>query len=298
MRAVSPLPNLFKDPQRTDSGQRLYQIFLSRLSTSRRSDRILSACREIRRYAKLAGKPQVGAFTYYWEMEAHGQRRDYEAMWRSLRAEEHFRTGRRFRLASHRWSHREHHDLIFRYAPLLYHRGRYKLGCRLMETALEMASHQKKWSFECLWHVYKPLKAPSSIYDVTLAHFYTALDRDLSDWELWDKFINGFDPKLFRSSGIAKEALRQNPRLMKSFFEWMVMERRKRLFTGTTDGERDLVETPSKVRRRQSARKQLLLRVDQNRDLFDKKLEGLFPELTKLPRPTSFKQMLRSRDRK
>jgi len=297
---LSRLPNLFKGPQKTNSAARLYQIFLSRLSTSGRSDRILSACREIRRYAKLAGKPQTAAFTYFWEMEAHGQKQDYEAMWRSLRAEEHYRTGRRFRLASHCWSHREHHDLIFRYAPLLYLRGRYKLGCRLMETAREMASHRKRWSFEWLWHVYKPLKAPSSIYDVTLAHFYAALDRDLADWELWDKFLDGFDPSLFRSSGIAKEALRQKPRLMKSFFEWVVAERRKRLFTGTADGERDLVESPNKVRRRQSARKVMLLRFDQQpgREIFESKLEALFPELASLARPASFKQLLRSRNRK
>ena len=231
-------------------------------------------------------------------MEAHGQNGDFEAMWRSLRAEECLRRGHRLRLASHCWSHREHPDLIFRYAPLLYLRGRYRLGCRLMETALEMASRRKSWSFESLWHVYKPLKAPTTIYDVTLAHFYTALRRDLSDWERWDKFVNGFDPKLFEASGIERDALRQNPGLMKSFFNWIVTERRKRLFTGTADGECDLVETPSEVRRRQSARKELLLRFDQGRDLFDQKLEALFPELSKLSRLASFRQLLRARNRK
>jgi hypothetical protein len=246
---VSPLPNLFKGPQKTDSAQRLYEIFLSRLSTSRRSDRILLACREIRRYAKLAGKPQPAAFTYFWEMEVHGQKQDYEAMWCSLRAEEHFRTGRRYRLASHRWSHREHHDLIFRYAPLLYLRGRYKLGCRLMETALEMASHRKKWSFEWLWHVYKPRKAPSSTYDVTLAHFYTELDRDLSDWKLWDKFLDGFDPRLFRSSGIAKDALRQNPCLMKSFLNGL----RLSVESGCSQGPLTVSATWWKARTRSDA---------------------------------------------
>jgi hypothetical protein len=252
----------------------------------------------IRRYAKLAGKPEDAAFTWQWEMDAHGQMRNYEAMWRSLQAGERLRTGRSIRVASHRWSHRDHHDLIFRYAPLLYLRGRYKLGCKLMETALEMTSHRKKWSFESLWHVYKPLKTPSSIYDVTLAHFYAALDRDLSDWSLWNRFLNGFDPKLFGSSGIAKEDIRQNPRLIKSFFEWIVAERRKRLFTGTADGERDLVESPSKVRRRQTARKKLLLSFDRGQEVFNSKIEALFPELTKLPRPASLKQLLRSRNRK
>jgi hypothetical protein len=233
-------------------------------------------------------------------MEAHGQKRDFEAMWRSLRAEERLKLGRQLSIASHRWSHGEHHDLIYRYAPLLYLRGRIRLGCRLMETALEMASHRKEWSFEWLWHVYKPLKAPSSTHDVTLAHFYDALDRDLSDWKQWNRFLDGFDPKLFRSSGITKEALRRNPRLIKSFFEWIVAERRRRLFTGTADGERDLLESPSRVRRRQSARKEMLLRFDQqsSRAIFESKLEALFPELAGLPRSASFKQTLRSRKRK
>ena len=169
-----------------------------------------------------------------------------------------------------------------------------------METALRMVSHRKKWSFEWLWHVYKPLKAPASIYDVTLAHFYAALDRDLSDWELWNRFVDGFDPRLFQSSGIAKEALCQNPHLIKSFFEWIATQRRKRLFTGTADGERDLVESPAKVRRRQTARKEMLIRFDKmpGRDLFEEKLVALFPELTKLPSPASFKELLGSRNRK
>jgi hypothetical protein len=177
----------------------------------------------------------------------------------------------------------------------MYLRGRYRLGCKLMETALEMGSHRKGWSFDWIWHVYKPLSKPSSLYDVTLAHFYAALGRDLSEWELWGRFLDGFDPMLYRGSGVSKEALRRNPRLMKSLFEWIATERRKRLFTGTADGERDLVEPPSKVRTRQSARKQVLLKLDAVHDLFEQKLLELFPELTKLPSPPSFKQLLRSK---
>lgn len=170
--------------------------------------------------------------------------------------------------------------------------------CKLMETGLEMASCRKGWSFEYLWHVYKPLKRPSLTYDVTLAHFYAVMNRDLSEWKLWDKFLDGFDPKLFRTSGIAKESLRQNPRLIKPFFEWIVAERRNRLFIGTADGERDLVESPSRVRRRQSARKRMLLEFDGQQDLFGQKLQELFPELADLPQPPSFRQLLRSRSRK
>jgi hypothetical protein len=270
-------------------------MFLIRLSAAGQSNRMLAACRDIRRMARQAAKPNVAAFTYHWEMEAHGQKHNFEAMWRTLKAGEKANTGETFNIRTHQWIPKEHHQLIFQYVPLMYLRGRYQLGCKLMETALKMTSHRKNWSFECLWHVYKPLSKPSSIYDVTLAHFYAALGRDLSEWALWGKFLDGFDPKLFRSSGVTKEALRQNSRLMKPFFEWITTERRKRLFSGTAYGERDLVESPSKVRSRQTARKQQLLKLDAVLDIFEQKLLQLFPELAELPGLPSFKELLRSK---
>lgn len=299
VRRVSRLPNLFAGALKSKDSERMYDIFLVRLAAARRGDRMVAVCRDIRRMARRAGKPQSVGFTYFWEVEAHDYRRDFEAMWRTLRAWEKASTGETLDIRTHEWTPREQHQLIFGYAPSMYLRGRYRLGCRLMETALEMASHRKGWSFEWLWHVYKPVKAPTSIHDVTLAHFYAALGRDLSDWELWDRFLDGFDPTLFRLSGIAKEALRQNPRLIKSLFDWIVTERRRRLFSGTADGERDVVESPAKVRRRQTAHKRQLLRFDKRlgHDAFEQKLEALFPELTKLRRLPSFKELLRSRSR-
>jgi hypothetical protein len=249
--------------------------------------------------ARQAGKPHAAAFTFFWEMEAHGHKHDFEAMWRTLRAWEEVGSGERLKIRTHRWTHKEHHQLIFRYVPLLYLRGRYRLGCRLMETALEMASHRKGWSFEWLWHVYKPLSKPTSTYDVTLFNFYSALGRDLSEWELWGKFLDGFDPSLFRNSGVAKEAMLRNPRLIKRFFEWITAERRKRLFTGTTDGERDLIESPSKVQRRQATRSQELRRVAEHPGLdhFEQRLCELFPELAELPQQLSLGQYFRARAR-
>lgn len=297
MTILSRLPNLFHGPQRTASAQRLYEIFLARLTFAGSRDRVVSAAREIRRYANTMGGRRAGAFSYYWEMEVHEHHQDFESMWRSLRAQEKAWLGRQLRLSTHRSTYRDHPQLIFRYAPLLYLRGSYRLGCRLTEIALEMTSHRRGWSFEWLWHVYKPVKAPTATREVTLSHFYSALGRDLSQWEQWNKFLDGFDPKLFRTSGITKESLRDDSRRIKPFFEWIVGERRKRLFTGTTDGERDLTEPPSKVQSRQSARKRMLLKFDaaSERDLFEQKLLQLFPELAGLPSVPSFKQLLRSR---
>ena len=296
MSIASRLPNLLSGPANSTDSARLYDVFLARLATARQSERMVMACREIRRMARHAGKPKFAAFTYFWEMEAHDYKGDFEGMWRTLKAWEKARTGKTLDVRTHAWRSNEHHQLIFRYAPLMYLRGRHRLGCRLMETALEMASRRKGWSFDWLWHVYRPLKTPVSIHDVALSHFYAALGRELSDWELWDRFLDGFNPALFRCSGIAKEAVRRNPRLLKLFFEWVVAQRRQRLSSGTTDGERDLVESPARVRRRQAARKEMLLRLDTRpeRELFNQKLETLFPDLRVLPAPRSFRQLLRS----
>jgi hypothetical protein len=86
---------------------------------------------------------------------------------------------------------------------------------------------------------------------------------------------------------------------MKPFFEWVVVERRRRLFSGIADGERDLVESPSKVRRRQSAHKEMLLLFDKSsrQDLFEQRLRALFPELMELPQPASFEELLAARGR-
>jgi hypothetical protein len=300
VNAVSSLPHLFAGPLKTKEFQRQYEAFLIRLGTARQSDRMVTACRSMRRMARQAGRPRAAGFTYFWEMEAHGHTYDFEAMWRTLRAWEEAITGQRLNIRTHQWTEKDHQQLIFRYAPLLYLRGRYRLGCRLMEAALEMDSHRKRWSFDSLWFVYKPLGKPSTTYDVTLTHFYAALGRDLSEWKLWGKFLDGFDSSLFRSSGVTKEALYQNPRLMKRFFGWITAKRLKRLFTGTSDGERDLVDSPGEVERRQTARGQQMARFAERPEveIFEHRLFELFPELAELPKQPSLGQYLRVRSKK
>lgn len=297
---MSRLPDLFTGPLKTKEFQRLYGVFLVRLGTARQSDRMVTACRDIRRMARRAGRPRAALFTYFWEMEAHGHRQDLEVMWRTLRAWEEAATGQKLNIRTHQWTPKDHQQLIFRYAPLLYLRGRYRLGCGLMETALEMVSHRKRWSFDVLWFVYKPLGKPRSTYDVTLAHFYKALGRDLSEWKLWGKFLDGFDPALFRNSGVTKEALLQKPRRMKQFFGWITAEQRKRLFTGTSDGERDLVEAPGEVEKRQTARGQQMARFAERPEveLFEQRLFELFPELAELPKQPSLSQYFGARSHK
>jgi hypothetical protein len=158
------------------------------------------------------------------------------------------------------------------------------LGCGLLEKVLKIHSRQKGWAFDLFWHVCKPLPQPSTIYDVTLAHFYRALGRDLRDWPLWGRFVDDFNPKLFRRSAIPREALRNDPVLLKPLFEWISGERERRLFTHTTMGEADLVEGPANVWRRQTrvAAKIARLRNDPSRLQLEKGLDKIFSELARI----------------
>jgi hypothetical protein len=134
------------------------------------------------------------------------------------------------------------------------------------------------------WRIYKPLPQPSTICDVTLTHFYRALGRDLRDWPLWGAFVDGFHSKLFRQSGVRRKSLRSDPTLLKPFFEWISDERERRLFTHTTMGEVDLLESAAKVKRRQTdvATKVARLVNDPRRPRLEEELKKIFPELAEM----------------
>jgi hypothetical protein len=279
---MQPVPNLFRTSDEPGQIARYYGIYLSKLRVARRLHRLVEVCRSIRRFARNHGKPKAGLFTFQYEMHAHEGMGDVEAMWRLLRAWDRAALGKPIDLASHRrWSAEDAHRMMFYYVPLLYFRGHYRLGCELLEKALKMHSRQKGWSFELLWHVYKPLPQPATIYDVTLMHFYRALGRDLRDWPLWDTFVEGFRPELFRQSGVNQELLRSDPALLKPFFGWISAEQQRRLFTHTTAGVADLVDSQAKVKRRQTdvATRIARLAADPSHLLLEEKLEKMFPEL-------------------
>jgi len=191
-------------------------------------------------------------FTFPLEMDAYSGKQNAPAMGRVLRSWDRMALGRSINLATHRWSTNDAHRLLFFYAPVLYLRGHYRLGCDLLEKAITMHSRRKGWGFELLWHVYKPLGRPSKTHDVALVHFYRALRRDIRDWKLWADFVDDFPAKLFRISGVSRDALRSNPVLLEPFFQWICAERNRRLFSGTTVSVKDLLDDAAKVKRRQT----------------------------------------------
>ena len=163
-----------------------------------------------------------------------------------------------------------------------------------MEKALRIASRRKGWSFEMLWHVYKPIPRPARVYDVTLSHFYVALGRDLRAWPLWRRFVDDIHPKLLRGSQISRGDLENDPALLQPLFESIVAERRRRLSSGTTHGIRDLTEAPARVRQRQAKIKKKILAIDEDPRWLDleKRLQAVFPELAQLPRRQRMRELL------
>ena len=206
MRSV---PNLFRTFDNGHKIEQYYSVYLGRLLRANERSRVLEACGCIRRFAKKHGRPKAGLFTFPFEMDAYERRKvNAAAMWRVLRSWDRMALGKPIDLAHHRWKPEDAHRLLFVYAPLLYLRERYPLGCELLEKAIKMHAGRKGWAFELLWHVYKPVLRPATTYDVTLTHFYRVLGRDLRQWKLWSDFVNDFPAKLFRLSGVNRNSLR------------------------------------------------------------------------------------------
>jgi hypothetical protein len=250
MRSV---PNLFRTFDKHHEIEQYYSVYLVQLLRAHRTGRVIEACRCIRRFAKGHGQPKAAIFTFQWEMAAYeGRKQNASAMWRVLRSWDRMALGKPIDLANRRWKPEDARRLLFSYAPLLYLRKRYRLGCGLLERAIKMHSRRKGWSIDLLWHVYKPLRRPATTYDVTLTHFYRALGLDLRHWELWGDFVDDFPEKLFRLTGVSRKSLRSDPAFLKPFFQWICAERERRLFSHTTIGVKDLLESAAKVKRRQA----------------------------------------------
>jgi hypothetical protein len=282
MRAV---PNLFRVFDNHREIERYYSVYLARLLHANRTRRVVEACRCIRRFAKNHGRPKAGLFTFQWEMDAYERRKlNAAAMWRVLRSWDRMALGKPIDFANHRWKPEDAHRLLFFYVPLLYLRERYRFGRELLEKAIKMHARRKGWGFELLWHIYKPILRPATTYDVTLTHFYRALGRDLGQWELWGDFVNDFPAKLFRLSGVNRNSFRKNPELLEQFFQWICKERKRRLFTHTTMGVVDLLDSPATVRQRQTTTAKRIARLanDPDRKELEEKITKTFPELAEI----------------
>jgi hypothetical protein len=137
-----------------------------------------------------------------------------------------------------------------------------------------------------LFRVYNGDDEPEKRQRVTLQHFYHRLGRDLRQWRHWEAFINGFHPKLFRLAGIRSVVLLEDAAQFPIFFNRLMEIRQERATSSVTRGERDLVESPARVRAwhesTQTKIEQFKEHSRPRREQLEAKLLELFPDLQDL----------------
>jgi hypothetical protein len=255
-----------------------------------RHERIVAACRAIRRYAASGPGVEAGLFTYSHEVLALWELRRYADAWRRARERHAIVFGERLDLRREGWPIEMASLLEYDYAPILYFLGRYRTGCSLLETALDFRfDGTKVRSYDLLFRIDNGDAEPQHLYQVTLKHFYDRLGRELREWRHWGAFVEGFHPRLFRLAGVPREELLADASRLTAFVDRLLEVREERVTSGVGGSQSDLVDSPAKVRRRQEA---LTERLEQHvertapaRERIDAKLETRFPELAALRRP-------------
>lgn len=284
MRSV---PDLFTTQPRNEI-LRLYSQYLGRLRTNRRDLRVVQSCRRIRVFARRAGNPDWAYFTYSFEISSLCRLKHFSAAWRQLRRWERAAWGRNLDPRALCWSRREL-DWFFHYHPhVLYFLGRYQPALRMFEALLDQLVGRRRegMSYQVLWHVYRPVDRPRLPHEVTLYHLYRKLGKSLLEWSQWNRFVKGFHPRLLELAGITREELSQDPSRLRQLSEAIMAERTRRVTTGISFGERDLVDPPDKVRRSQKMLARKIAKFDAKtaKRKREERLENLFPELRVLSR--------------
>ena len=235
-------------------------LFLSHLASNDLHERIVTACRQIRRYAARGPGRAAGIFTFDEEIDAlctplkqyrTAWRQEYASAWEII-------YGRRFNLENHEGPAADSSELEWLYAPLLYFLKRYQPGCSLLETSLDgWFDGRKVQSYpNIIFRVYNGDKEPCHRCRVTLSHFYTRLGKNLLEWRHWEAFVNGFHPKLFRLAGIGRDELFADAGRLPAFFDKLLAVRNERTTSGFGGSQSDLIHSSGTVRKRQQTAQQ------------------------------------------
>jgi hypothetical protein len=283
---VNPIPNLWAT---NDDAERLYRIYLGHLQLHRMESRIIEVCPVIRRYAAKGPGRIAGLLTFHSEIDALCELKQYDIAWKRLRLRDEIAFGKPVNVRTHVWSPAKFPDLTWYYAPLLYFQGRFREGCRLLETALDFYfAETTDRSYGVLFHIYNDDREPWHRCRVTLSHFYRRLGVELGSWRHWETFVNGFPPKVFRLVGVPRETLLKQPSRLRGFFRKLIDERDRRESAGVDFGLADLIDSPAKVQKRQEMvsreRAETKREIEATRAEIYGRLKELFPELRKLLR--------------
>jgi hypothetical protein len=232
-------------------GEQDYELYLARLMLSGDQKRIIQVCRRIRAYAAQGPGVEAGLFTYFHEQYALCETGEYAVAWRQLLRRDRIRHGASFDYRTYSWGREDCHDLRFCYGPLLYLTGRFSEASAIFEKALEFECRRTNGSYEAMYTVANDDPEPSNHCRVTLLHCYRRLGRSLSDWTGWRSFVMGMHPRLFRMARITRESMLADPGLLIEFQAKLrqILDERTQ-GSGGTWGICDLLDSPSKVKRR------------------------------------------------
>jgi hypothetical protein len=263
-----------------DAG-RLYSLFLLELELREQHERAIQAIRRIRQYA-IRGPGVKEALPYFsQEIELLCELGRYHEAWLQLRRRDRLFFGSSIDYSRHTWPEEFGWSLIYTTAPLLYLTGQFELGRRVMEAGLEIYyRHNRDISFELLQRVHDPQAQPRW---ASLSHFYQKLGLDLGQWKDWDTFVDGFPVRFFPAVGVPREDLRRNAKLLDKVVRRVKDLREERCISGNTQGIKDIIDSPEKVRRwhewkiREARKSKPALQ--QQRDRSREKLLKYFPEL-------------------
>lgn len=266
---------------------RLYDLYLAHLLGHQRYERMIEVCRQIRQYAARAADKREGFFTYHMEIEALCRLGEYQAAWLQLRRFEKAVHGEQWNLVRREWIRSDFYALEIYYAPLLYYRGHFRLGCTLLETALDCWFERKTLcSYNILHQVYNGDEEPYHRVRVTLSHFYKRLGRDLREWRHWEKFVKNLHSRLLKATAVRRKQLIKDPNQLPAFFDRLMELQEERTSSGVTCGQSDLIDSPEKVQQRQEKTRRELeefqIRRDAGRAQRNDELLALFPDLAEL----------------
>lgn len=284
MGVITQLPDLWRTRADPD---RMYQLYLVRLQMNGLHERVVAACRRIRRYAARGPGRRAGLFTFFFEVDSLVELKNYRAAWRQVQLRDEIIRGDRVPLGRRKWSARDFPELAYTYAPLMYFLKRYSLGCHLLETALAFwYQRPKAQSYDIVFHVFNTDEEPRIRPRVTLAHFYRHLGKDLEQWRLWPMFVRRLAAPLLRVAGVERQSLLEDPSRLAAFLAGLRRIRDERVTSGVTRGRADLIQSPEKVKRWQDATRARLRRFteDPARERTRAALLQHFPELQGLAR--------------
>lgn len=244
------IPNLFL----VCDGEQDYHLYLSGLMLSGNRERIIQVCRRIRGYAAQGPGVEAALFTYSYELDALCDTRKYAVAWRQLLQRDRALHGTGFDYRSYSWSRKDSNDLQFYYGPLLYLTDRFSEAAAILEKALEFKCRGKNGSYDAMYKVANADPEPTIHQRVTLLHCYRRLGRSLRDWTGWRSFVMRINPRLFRMAKITRENMLADPGLLIEFQAKLrrILDERTQ-GSGGTWGICDLLDSPSKVKRRHAA---------------------------------------------